>query len=103
MQEEQNVKEYLKNRTDGDLLVDLRDSYVYQCGTIPGAINIPISNLRQLYRLQKDKRICVFCQYGEMSREILVLLKEAGSEACHLAGGYREYLKLLQEESQPGS
>ena len=27
MQEEQNVKEYLKNRTDGDLLVDLRDSY----------------------------------------------------------------------------
>ncbi len=103
MQEEQNIKEYLNNRTDQDLLVDLRDSYAYQCGTIPGAVNLPLSNLRNLYQLPKDRRIYVFCQYGEMSREILVLLKDAGYEACHLTGGYREYLKLLQEKSRPGS
>ena len=103
MQEEQKVEEYLKNRTDRDILVDLRDSYAYQCGTIPGAVNLPLSDLRNLYHLPKDRRLCVFCQYGEMSREILALLKDAGYEACHLAGGYREYLKLLQEQSQPGS
>lgn len=97
MQEECKIEEYLKNRDDKDLLVDLRDSYTYSCGTIPGAINLPVSELRRLYELPREKRICVFCQYGEISREILELLKDAGYEACHLSGGYRSYLQLINE------
>lgn len=96
MQKEREIEEYLKNRDEQDLLVDLRDSHAYGCGTIPGAVSLPVSELRRLYELPREKRVCVFCQYGEISREILELLEDAGYEACHLSGGYRAYLQYLR-------
>lgn len=78
---------------EADILVDLRDEYTYSTGTLPGAINIPLNSLSKLYSLPKDKKICVFCQAGEISVEIVELLLDAGYDACHIIGGYRSYLR----------
>ena len=90
-----NICDYLKKHcsNNADILVDIREKVMYDFGTIPGAVNIPIDAIRQLYRLPKDKDIYVFCQAGEVSREIVELLSDAGYNAYNLAGGYREYLK----------
>ena len=92
MIQEIDICDYSENRFDNEILVDLRDKFMFDFGTLPGAINIPIDQIRQLYHLPKDKKICVFCQAGEVSREIAELLTDAGYEAFHLSGGYRKYL-----------
>ena len=89
------MEDYLKNRSadSADILVDIRDKMMYDFGTISGAVNIPMDAIRELYRLPKDKNIYVFCQAGEVSREIAEILSDAGYNAYNLAGGYRAYLK----------
>ncbi|MCM1488896.1 MAG: rhodanese-like domain-containing protein [Firmicutes bacterium] len=98
------ICDYIKNRleTDDDILVDIREELMYEFGSLPGAVNIPIDDIRLLYRLPKDKTVYVFCQAGEISGEIAELLSDAGYTAYNLTGGYREYLRNnigLKEES----
>ena len=97
---EMDICEYATNRSKNDLLIDIREKRLYEFGTIPGAINIPIENIRQLYQLPKDKNIYVFCQAGEISGEIVELLTDAGSNACNLTKGYREYLRCQMAETK---
>ena len=102
MIQEINIYEYMKNRKEPDILVDLREETVFQFGSIPGAVNIPIGKIKELYRLPKDRTVCVFCQAGEISGEIAELLADAGYEACNLTGGYREYLRRSMEAEMGG-
>lgn len=97
---EVNICEYLKDQQNGDILVDLRSEVMYSFGTIPGAVNIPVERIGELYELPKDKTICLFCQVGEISGQFAQLLSDAGYDTCDLTGGYREYLKQkLKEEN----
>ena len=93
MMREMDICEYTKCAHEDDVIVDIREPLMFEYGTVPGAVNIPIDNIRQLYRLPKDKDIYVFCQAGEISAEIAELLSNAGYNACNLAGGYRKYLR----------
>lgn len=90
-----NICDYMNNRSEpsDDILVDIREKLIYEFGSIPGAVNIPLADIRQLYQLPKDKSIYVFCQSGEISGEIVELLADAGYTAYNLTGGYREYLR----------
>lgn len=90
---EKNICEYIKDRKDGDILVDLRSETMYAFGSIPGAINIPVERIGELYGLPEDKPIYLFCQVGEISGQFAELLSDAGYDACNLTGGYREYLR----------
>lgn len=78
---------------DGLLYVDLREPYTFQCGSLPGAVNIPLDQLSRLYDLPPDRRICVFCQAGVISEDIAELLREAGYDAFSLEGGFRRWLQ----------
>ncbi len=102
MIQEIKMGDYIKKRLESDLLIDLRDKLMYEFGTIPGAINIPIDSIKQLYQLPKDRNIYVFCQKGEISGEIVELLSDAGYNAWNLIGGYRAYLRCQMAE-QAGS
>lgn len=93
MAQETDICKYMANRSENDLLIDIRDETSYRLGTIPGAINIPIRQIRQLYALPKGRDIYVFCQTGEVSGEIAELLSDAGCSAWNLTGGYRKYLR----------
>ena len=97
---EMNICEYMKNRSESDILVDIRDRTMFEFGTISGAINIPVDDIGELYRLPKENDIYLFCQAGEISGEIAELLSDAGYSACNLTGGYREYLRqqMLEQE-----
>lgn len=97
---EMNICEYMKNRAESDILVDIRDRTMFEFGTISGAINIPVDNIVELYKLPKGNDIYLFCQAGEISGEIAELLSDAGYNACNLTGGYREYLRqqMLEQE-----
>ncbi|MDD7603165.1 MAG: rhodanese-like domain-containing protein [Firmicutes bacterium] len=92
---EVDICEYLKHPFEEALLLDVRDASVFTHGSLPGAVNLPLSEIGRLYDLPRDRKICVFCQAGEISRSITELLLDAGYDAYHLAGGYREYIQKV--------
>ena len=79
--------------SEDELRVDLREPDVFRCGSLPGAVNIPLDQLGRLYDLPHDRRICVFCQAGIISEDIAELLRDAGYDAYSLEGGYRRWLR----------
>ena len=95
-----SICEYMKNRSESDILVDLRDRTMFGFGSISGAVNIPVDDIRELYRLPKEQDIYLFCQAGEISGEIAELLSDAGYNVCDLTGGYREYLRQQMIEQE---
>ena len=97
---EMNICDYMKNRLESDILVDIRDSTMFGFGSISGAVNIPVDNIKELYKLPKERNIYLFCQAGEISGEIAELLSDAGYNACNLTGGYREYLRQQMSEQE---
>ena len=93
-----NICDYVRSAQPDDVVVDLRDPYFFEFGTLKGAVNVPLAEIRRLYSLPRDRKIYVFCQVGRLSEEIVELLLDAGYEAYHLAGGYREYLRQVLEK-----
>lgn len=70
------------------LIVDVREPGEFVRGNIPGAMNIPLSELRgSLDKLQGHK-LLVHCQVGQRGHTAARLLTELGLDAVNLDGGY---------------
>ena len=92
---EMDICEYLKHPFENALLLDVRSKTMFSYGSLPEAVNLPMDEIGRLYELPRDRKICVFCQAGEISRPVTELLLDAGYDAYHLAGGYREYIQKI--------
>ena len=74
------------------LLLDVRTPTEVQGGTIPGAINIQLDELRsRLDELPKDKELLVFCQVGLRGYLACRILSQHGFTCRNLTGGYKTY------------
>ncbi len=83
--------EDLKPGLDG-FLVDVRTPEEFARGSIPGAVNIPVDELRdRLGELPKDRRIVTYCQVGQRGYIAATLLKHLGLDTANVPGGYRTY------------
>jgi NADPH-dependent 2,4-dienoyl-CoA reductase/sulfur reductase-like enzyme/rhodanese-related sulfurtransferase len=78
-------------REKGYQLIDVRTPSEYSRGTIPGAINIPVDEIRdRVSEIRKDP-ILVNCQVGQRGHTATMLLRELGFDATNLDGGYLTY------------
>ncbi|WP_195373041.1 MULTISPECIES: CoA-disulfide reductase [Parabacteroides] len=77
----------------GTILVDVRTADEYSLGTIPGAINIPVDELRnRLSELPKDKPIVVTCAVGLRGYLAYRILVQHGyKDVKNLSGGYKTW------------
>ncbi|XP_066516733.1 thiosulfate sulfurtransferase/rhodanese-like domain-containing protein 1 [Hoplias malabaricus] len=91
-------------------LFDVREPSEFEEGAIPGAINIPLSEVEQSFTLtpdqfkelygasvpgKNDPDFIVYCQRGRRSLTALEILYGLGyNRARHYAGGYGEWEKL---------
>ncbi|NPV26092.1 MAG: pyridine nucleotide-disulfide oxidoreductase family protein [Firmicutes bacterium] len=75
------------------VLVDVRTPREVEAGTIPGAINIPVDELRErLGELPRDKEIIVFCQVGLRAYIATRILRQHGFKRVkNLSGGWMTY------------
>ncbi|XP_053533101.1 thiosulfate sulfurtransferase/rhodanese-like domain-containing protein 1 isoform X4 [Ictalurus punctatus] len=107
--------ELLKQRlTAGNLqLFDVREPDEFKEGVIPGATNIPLSEVQQAFTLTPDQftqlygvpmpekhssDVMLYCQRGRRSLTALHTVHTLGySRARHYVGGYSEW---LERESQ---
>jgi CoA-disulfide reductase len=80
--------------------LDVRETVEVQLGTIPGAINIPLHELRgRLAELPKDKEIIVNCQVGLRAYIASRILTQNGFSAVkNLSGGYKTYQAAHKEQ-----
>lgn len=72
----------------GFQLVDVRTSSEYAAGSIPGAMSMPVDEIRGRVAELENKDILVNCQVGQRGHTATMLLKELGFNAVNLDGGY---------------
>jgi NADPH-dependent 2,4-dienoyl-CoA reductase/sulfur reductase-like enzyme/rhodanese-related sulfurtransferase len=73
-------------------LVDVRTAKEYSDGHIPGAVNIPVDELRdRLAELPQGRPLAVYCQVGQRGYIATRLLRQHGHKAANLSGGYKTY------------
>jgi rhodanese-related sulfurtransferase len=75
---------------DGEVLVDVRTPEEYARGTLPGAVNIPVDDLRRrLGELDSSKPTVVFCQVGLRGYIAQRILRQHGFDNVrNLKGGW---------------
>lgn len=69
-------------------LIDVRSPGEFGRGSIPGARNIPVDEIRSRTSELTNKNILVNCQVGQRGHTATMLLKELGFNAVNLDGGY---------------
>lgn len=82
-------------------IIDIRDKYLYNLGSIPNSTNIPMNFLimnPNLY-LDKDETYYIYCTSGTNSKRVCAILKSKGYNVVNIIGGYNEYRRFLQEYS----
>ena len=73
-------------------LVDVRTPQEYVGGHIPGAVNIPVDDLRtRLAEFPRDREIAVYCQVGQRGYLATRILLQAGFSVVNLGGGYKTW------------
>jgi NADPH-dependent 2,4-dienoyl-CoA reductase/sulfur reductase-like enzyme len=79
-------------------LLDVRTTEEFTKGHIPGALNIPVDELRKrLSDVPRDRDIAVYCQVGQRGYLATRILLQAGCRAANIAGGYKTY-RLFRPE-----
>lgn len=86
------VPEMVKN---GAFLLDVRTEREVEKGTIEGATNIPLDDLRsRLNEIPTDRPIVASCQVGLRSYIANRILRQHGFDVKNIAGGYKLYETL---------
>jgi rhodanese-related sulfurtransferase len=74
----------------GAIWMDVRFASEYQFGHIPGAINVPLNEIRNsISELDQGKQYIVYCQTGRRSSAAAFILAQHGFQAQVLEGGVK--------------
>jgi NADPH-dependent 2,4-dienoyl-CoA reductase/sulfur reductase-like enzyme/rhodanese-related sulfurtransferase len=76
----------------GAVLVDVRSADEFVRGAIPGAINLPLDEIRARVTELPDAPLIVHCQVGQRGHTASRLLSQLGRDVRNLDGGYRTWL-----------
>ena len=75
-------------------VLDLRPADEFACGHVPGAINIPVGELkRRLAELPRKQEVVAYCRgaYCVMAFEAVALLRTSGFKSRRLEDGWPEW------------
>jgi len=82
-------------------LLDVREVHEFRAGTVEGAVNIPLGELRaRLGELPRSREIWVNCQVGQRAYYACRILAQHGFRVRNLSGGYRTYRALYSDEAR---
>lgn len=86
---------------NGTVYLDVRTKDEFELGSIPGAINIPIDDLRDnLHLLNKSNTIVAFCAVGLRGYLAARILMQNGFEnVFNLNGGYKTWEYAVKKQS----
>jgi NADPH-dependent 2,4-dienoyl-CoA reductase/sulfur reductase-like enzyme/rhodanese-related sulfurtransferase len=76
----------------GAVLVDVRTSGEFAAGSIPGALNLPVHDLRERLAELPDAPLVVHCQVGQRGHTAARILSQNGFDVRNLDGGFRTWV-----------
>jgi NADPH-dependent 2,4-dienoyl-CoA reductase/sulfur reductase-like enzyme/rhodanese-related sulfurtransferase len=83
-------------------LLDVRTPLEYVSGHIPGAVNVPVDELRaRAHELPRDREIAAYCQVGQRGYLATRILRQAGLQASNVGGGYKTYQLWYPQGDRP--
>ena len=75
------------------MLVDVRTPTEFVAGRLPGAVNVPVDELRdRLAEIPRDRDVTVYCQVGQRGYLATRILLQHGYHVRNLAGGFKTWL-----------
>ncbi|MCS6712010.1 FAD-dependent oxidoreductase [Brachybacterium sp. EF45031] len=77
--------------SDGEVLLDVRSAGEHAAWAIPGAVNIPVDELRERLDEVPEGPVVVHCAVGVRGHIAAQVLQAAGREVRNLDGGYRTW------------
>ncbi len=85
---------------EGAIWLDARQPQEYRYDRMPGAINAPLSDIRQaIGALNREKKYIAYCQSGRRSSAAAFILAQSGYDVSVLDGGLWALPKTDQRES----
>ncbi len=87
----------------GAFLLDVREEAEYAHAHVEGAVNIPLSALRErLGEIPKDRPVYVYCRSGARSYNAVRALMQEGIDACNIAGSFlaMSWHEYFQDQAQ---
>ena len=77
-------------------IIDIREHYLYERGSIPGAKNIPFRILRTMPEkyLLKEEVYYIFCENGFMSSRLKSILEKEGYQIMNVKDGYEAFERM---------
>jgi len=92
------------NSGESGFLLDVRHPEELAVESVPGALNIPLDQLRaRLDELPRDREIFVICRSGQRAYYATRLLLQNGFKARTLSGGMMSQSVFLREETVAGT
>jgi rhodanese-related sulfurtransferase len=79
-------------RTDPNIiLLDVREKDEYKEGHIPKSRNIPLSQISDALKINRNQKLYVYCRSGNRSQKAVNFLKENGFTDVTNIGGIMSY------------
>lgn len=74
-------------------IIDIRDNYQFNLGSIPTSINIPMNFLltNPDSYLTKNNTYYIYCEYGSSSKKVCNVLAKKGYDVINVLGGFSQY------------
>lgn len=72
----------------GAALIDVREPWEHEQGSIPGAVLIPLAEVpERLDEIPADREVYVHCRSGARSARVVAFLREHGRPRSYTVGG----------------
>lgn len=92
------------NTDESGFLLDVRHPEELAVESVPGALNIPLNQLRsRLDELPKDQEILVFCRSGQRAYYATRMLLQKGFKARNVSGGMLSHSVFLRGDTVAGT
>jgi rhodanese-related sulfurtransferase len=73
-------------------VIDVRTAEEFSLGHLPGAVNLPVDELRsRLSELPRNRTIAAYCQVGQRGYLATRILRQSGFETSNVGGGFKTY------------
>ena len=94
------------HRREGVVLLDVREQDEWDAGHAPGALHIPLGDLRP-EMIPADTAVMCMCRSGGRSGNATSMLRAAGIDAVNVSGGMNAWsvagLAVVRDDGQPGT
>jgi adenylyltransferase/sulfurtransferase len=96
------LKQLIDSKATDYMLLDVRTPEEYKISKIPGAVNVPITEIQNGLGVEKVKsmlngrrRLIAYCTHGYRSGKALVILDDAGIKGEQYEGGIQEWTEKI--------